>query len=314
VASARTGISQDLLRAWEKRYQAVVPRRSATGRRLYSDLDVERLRLIARLVAGGRRVSDVAGLPIETLTGLVEEDRNERAGALTRPIDAGSIAGFPADNAAGRERQTRKGYLEKALSALEALDKTGLEAVLADAAVGLSSPELRREVISPLLHTIGDRWQQGSLRIVHEHMASAIVRSFMASIANAHSPYPAAPRMLVTTPAGQRHELGALLAAVAAEEQGWDVYYLGPDLPAQEIAAAARQLRPKAVALSVVYQDGSLALQEELRKLRHYLDQEVAIVVGGRATPALRSTTDDLGILAVQDLGDLQDVLIALQS
>jgi methanogenic corrinoid protein MtbC1 len=105
-----------------------------------------------------------------------------------------------------------------------------------------------------------------------------------------------------------------LLAATAAEEQGWDVYYLGPDLPAEEIAAAVRQLRPKAVALSVVYQDGGLALQEELRKLRRYLDTDVAIIVGGRAVSTLRTVAEETGITVVENLGALRDVLIALQS
>jgi DNA-binding transcriptional MerR regulator/methylmalonyl-CoA mutase cobalamin-binding subunit len=307
VVSARTGISQDVLRAWEKRYQAVVPQRGATGRRLYSDLDVERLRLMKRLEAGGHRISDVAGLSLESLTVLAEEDQAERAGSPARPM--GSV---PTAEATGRQK--RDGHVDEALSALEALDKARLEAVLADAAVELSTPALRRQVVAPLLHAIGDRWHEGTLRIVHEHLASVLVRSFIAGISKGNGRSPAAPRMLVTTPAGQRHELGALLTAAAAEEQGWDVYYLGPDLPAEEIAVAVRQLHPRVVALSVVYQNGSFALQEELRKLRRYLDPEVGIIVGGRAVSALRPVEDETGITVVEDLDALQDTLIALQS
>ena len=309
VVSARTGIPQDLLRAWEKRYHAVVPQRSSTGRRLYCDLDVDRLRLMKRLVSGGRRISDVAALPLEGLTSLAQEDRAETTAARAQ---AGAATQSAAEGAAGKTGGDR--HLEEAFAALENLDKSRLEEVLADAAVELSSPALRRQVIAPLLHAIGDRWQEGTLRIVHEHLASAIVRSFMAGIAKGNGRSPTAPRMLVTTPAGQHHELGALLAATAAEQQGWDVYYLGPDLPAEEIAAAARQLHPKAVALSVVYQDGSFQLQEELRKLRRYLDPEIAIIVGGRATSALQPLFDETGMTPVEDLGALQDVLIALQS
>src|SRR5215207_9740292 len=75
VVAARTGLSQDLLRMWERRYGAVEPTRSAGGQRLYSDDDVERLRLIDAAVAAGRRVGRIARLPTRALAELVDEDR-----------------------------------------------------------------------------------------------------------------------------------------------------------------------------------------------------------------------------------------------
>jgi methanogenic corrinoid protein MtbC1 len=149
------------------------------------------------------------------------------------------------------------------------------------------------------------------LRIVHEHLASAVVRTFTSTLGkNANSP--AAPVIVVTTPSGQRHELGALLAAAAAEEYGWNVYYLGPDLPAEEVAAAVRQLNPRAVALSVVYQNGNLQLQEELRKLRRYIDPTIDIIIGGRAVDNLCSFLDEVGIKCVEDLAQFQNELVNL--
>jgi DNA-binding transcriptional MerR regulator/methylmalonyl-CoA mutase cobalamin-binding subunit len=292
VVSARTGIPQDLLRAWEKRYGAVVPRRGPTGRRLYSDQDIEKLRLLKRVVAAGRRIGDVAALGIAQLHALVEEDATEAAPAT-------SLARKPADGGS---------YLGAALDALEQLDKNRLERVLSDAAVSMSTPMLRQTVIAPLLHTIGDRWQEGSLRIVHEHLASAIVRAFMAGFSNG-SPSLAAPTIVVTTPSGQRHELGAILAATAAGEYGWNVFYLGPDLPAEEIAAAVRQIQPRAIALSIVYQNGNLQVQEELRKLRRYVAPEIDIIVGGRAVASLQPFLEDAGIRWVEDLTHFQNEL-----
>jgi methanogenic corrinoid protein MtbC1 len=292
VVSSRTGIPQDLLRAWEKRYEAVVPKRGPTGRRLYSDEDIDKLRLLKRAVAAGRRISDVASLGTGELRDLIEEDAAEigtRATPPQRPAEGGD-------------------FLQAALDALEQMDKNGLERALSEAAISLSSPALRESVIVPLLQTIGDRWHEGSLRIVHEHFASAAVRSFTSTLGKNVSS-PTAPVLVVTTPSGQRHELGALLAASAGEEYGWNVYYLGPDLPAEELAAAVRQLQPRAVALSVVYQNGNLQLQEELRKLRRYIDPAIDIIVGGRAVGSLRPFLEEIGIKCVEDLTQFQQEL-----
>lgn len=295
VVSARTGIPQDLLRAWEKRYAAVVPQRGPTGRRLYTDRDIEKLRLLKRAVAAGRRISDVAALDMADLRDLIEEDAAE----------AGPVSPAAPKPAGDGE------YLETALEALEQLDKIRLERALSDAAVSLSAPAFRQTVIGPLLHSIGERWHEGSLRIVHEHLASAIIRAFMAGLDNGEKS-PTSPVMVITTPAGQRHELGALLAATAAEEYGWNVFYLGPDLPAEEIAAAARQLQPRAIALSVIYQNGNLQVQEELRKLRRYVDPTIDIIVGGRAVSALRPFLEDIGIKCIEDLAQFQNELLNL--
>jgi DNA-binding transcriptional MerR regulator/methylmalonyl-CoA mutase cobalamin-binding subunit len=296
VVSARSGIPQDLLRAWEKRYAAVVPQRGPTGRRLYSDEDIEKLRLLKRSVAAGRRISDVAGLSIDELHALADEDAAEAVPSPTRPE---------------RTRIGHEDHLETAIGALEQLDRRKLESTLADAAVELSAPALRQRVIMPLLNTIGDRWHEGTLRIVHEHLASAIVRAFVDSLGNGYKP-PGAPRILLTTPSGQRHELGALLAATAAEEHGWEVIYLGPDLPAEEIASAVRQLNPRAVGLSVVYKNGNFQLQEELRKLHRYVGNDIEVFVGGRAVSALRPLLEELGFRCLEDLSEFQGELVTL--
>jgi methanogenic corrinoid protein MtbC1 len=228
------------------------------------------------------------------LRALIEEDFAEGVdpAAPARPAD-------PAGTAAA--------LLDESLQALETLDRARLEKALGDAAVSLSNPHMRRDLIVPLLNMVGDRWRDGTVRVVHEHMATAIVRAFLDG---ARSPKPAsAPKLLATTPAGQMHELGALMAAVVAEEAGWNVVYLGPNTPAEEIAAGARQLGVRAVALSVVYRDDDHLIQEEIRKLRDYLDPDIPIFVGGRAVAALGRSLEADGIHVVRDLADLQDHL-----
>jgi len=299
VVSTRTGIPQDLIRAWERRYGAVTPQRARGGRRLYSDEDIERLRLLKRCVSAGRRISDVAARTREELEALVAEDDSASAWPVPSPRPA------PRRAAAGEE------FVAAALEAVVALDRDRVEELLSEAAVSMSAPSLRREVIVPLLDRIGERWREGTLRIVHEHMAAAIVRTFIGSLRNGHG-RANAPRLIATTPAGQRHELGALVAAAAADEAGWSVYYLGPDLPAEEIAAAARQLDARAIAISIVYRDNDFRVIEELSKLRDFVGDSARIIVGGRAAAPVRGRIEALGLELVEDLAEFQDRLAAL--
>lgn len=297
VVSSRTGLPQDLIRAWERRYDAVTPGRGNTNRRLYSDDDIDRLRLLRQAVARGRRISDVAPLPISDLKALVVEDQHE---ANRERKSVGARAKVPVDS-----------LLAEAIEALEALDRHRLEGVLANAAVEMSSRTVRQELLVPLLEVIGTRWEEGSLRIVHEHLASTIVRTFMTAARNGQD-RANAPRVIVTTPAGQNHELGALMAATVADEVGWDVYYLGPNLPAEEIAAAVRQLNAKAVALSVIYRDGESHVIEEMRRLRRLLDPAIPVFVGGRAATTIRDRLVEAGLRFPDDLQEFRAELQAV--
>lgn len=301
VVASRTGLRPDILRAWERRYDAVVPGRAPKGRRLYSDGDIARLRLLRQVVASGRRISDVARMSLEELEALAREDARSASRATYAPRSGGRV-----DGAAG--------YLEAILEAVESLDRPGLEKALSEAAVALSGPLLRREVIVPVMETIGERWREGSLRVVHEHLASAVVRSYLAAMRSGDHIPPGAPGLVVTTPAGQRHELGALMAAATAADSGWDVTYLGPNLPAEEIAAAVRQKGARAVALSVIYPQGDPGVAGELRRLRGFLGPDVAILVGGRAAPSYDEVLREVDARYLGDLTDLHRQLETLSS
>jgi len=302
VVSARTGLPQDVIRAWERRYGAVTPPRGGTGRRLYSDEDIERLRMLRRAVCAGRRISDVACLCHEALGQLVSEDHRE------------APAGDSLRTARVNGAISPQVLLDEALRALETLDRHRLEHVLGEAQVEMSGPSFRQHLVVPFLDIVGTRWHEGTLRIVHEHLASTIVRSFLSIPRNGHD-RSRAPRIVVTTPAGQHHELGALMAGSVAEEIGWDVYYLGPNLPAEEIAAAVRQIGARAVALSLCYRENDAHLFDELRRLRHLIDDPIPVFAGGNAAGAIRERLLEAGLVCPVDLADfrsdLQSALIA---
>jgi len=285
VVARRTGLKPDLIRAWERRYGAVSPGRSATRRRYYSDAEIERLSLLGRVVRAGHTISQVAQLPNEELEELIARD------AVAEPAAAGPV---------GRT----EAILTCCLSAVQRLDCRDLGHQIRRASVELSAPELLDDVLVPLMQRIGDQWKQGGLRPFHEHMASAVVRSFLGSTmgeANHGSPV-----FLAATPARQRHELGALLATTSAAAEGWRVLYLGPDLPPEEIAAAALHQDARVVALSLVYPPDDALLRDELRRLRRLLDSRTELIVGGRASAAYTDVLQEIGALRLDDLRELR--------
>ena len=303
VVTRRTGLSPDLLRAWERRYEVVTPSRSEGGRRLYSDTDIERLRLLYRATLAGRSIGQVAELPTEALAALVRQDAAADAehtarGAPARDADAPSAA---AD------------YLADAARAIERLDATALEATLRRATIALSSITLLDGLLVPLLEDVGAHWREGTLRPVHEHLTSMMVRRVLDGVVEGASPPLATASVVVATPSGQIHELGALLVAASAATEGWRVTYLGPDLPAEDIAECAVRTRARAVALSVVYPAGDPAVGDELRRLRTALPKRTALLVGGAATPSYSAVLTAIGAVRLEDLTGLRVVLRKLR-
>lgn len=268
MVSRRTGLTPALLRAWEKRYGVVEPARSDGGQRLYSDDDVQRLNLLHRVVEEGRSISQVASLSIADLRDLVEEDQMERVGPTT-PQPLGSVSVL--------------GILEGARRAVGEMNPVQLERVLTRGAMAVSVSTLIDDVLVPLLEGIGISWRKGQLGPAHEHLASVVIRRFLEWLLSTVDVGEGAPVFVAATPARERHELGALLSAVSAAAEGWRAIYLGPDLPADEIASAAGRLRAQVVGLSLVDPALSGSSRGEILALRETLPRSIRLVVGGGA-------------------------------
>ena len=294
VAVRRTGLSAHVIRVWEKRHGAVAPARTATNRRLYSDEDIERLQCLSQAVQAGHSIGRIAALPTAELARLVTAG----AGAPTR-----GRSGGPGEAAGGGE------FLERSLLAVQELDAVSLEGHLARASVALGQRALLEQVVQPLMERIGRMWQQGTLRPADEHMATAAVRTFIGSMRAGFQAPAQAPRVVATTPAGQRHELGALLASLAAAAEGWNATFLGPDLPAEEIAGAAARTGARAVLLSIVYPGDDPRLGGELVRLGGLVGDDVALLAGGRAAPQYGPFLHRAGAVTLATLDDLRDSL-----
>lgn len=296
--SRRTGLTPHTIRVWERRYGAVVPERTETKRRLYSEEDIERLILLRRGVLAGHSIGRIAGLPPEELKRLV--DRESGTGSPEASVTADEPDAAPEEK------------VVEALEAVSALDQNRLERILYQAAAGFSRPVLIERFIAPFLEKIGEQWHQGALRIAQEHFASFILRGFLAGlIRQAHVPE-TAPLLLVATPAGQHHEFGALFAAATAVSCGWRGLYLGANVPAEEIAGSANAKNVRAIALSLLHPAGDPRVAEELEILRRCLNRKVPVIAGGRAAGSYRSVLDSIGGVILQDIGSLCSYLNAL--
>lgn len=281
----RTGLSQHVIRVWERRYGAVTPERAENNRRTYTDEDVQRLLLLRQLTEAGHSISSLARLPTVELEALKGREFGGPA---------------PEENAGPEGKLVREAIL-----AVKNLDRPALEEALRRGAVGLGAHGLLERVVAPLTDRIGEMWRKGELTAAHEHFASAVIRLFLGTPHRGFAPGSGAPDLLVTTPTGQLHELGAVIVAAAAADAGWHVTYLGSSLPPEEIAAAAAQNRSRAVALSIVYPEDDERLPHELQKLRQLLPPGIAIIAGGRAAPAYSAALEAIGALRPASLQDL---------
>ena len=297
VVAQRTGLTQDVLRAWEKRYAAVSPMRTSGGRRFYSDEDLARLQLLHDATRAGRRISEIATRSVEELSDLVEADHRAAASAATTQGSRGAEA-----------RSAYSQAIREALEAVEQLDAVGLDTVLTRASLRWSATVMFEHVAAPMMREVGDRWMRGELEIFHEHFATAVVRRRLAEMA-ALGASESDPRILVATPSGQHHEIGALLAAATAVGDGWSATYLGADVPAEDVARAADQCQASAVALGLTYPLADDAVSVELRRLRASLSPSVVMVAGGAATASYAEVLSEIGAITILNLSEFRGLL-----
>lgn len=297
VVAERTGLSQDVLRVWERRYSAVTPERGPGGQRVYTDADIERLALMHAATRAGRNISQVAGLPTEEIAALVGGDIAARQ-RLTPPAlvvpDATDV-------------------VDAALELVRSLDGPLLDQALRRTAARVGATVFLESVAAPLLRRVGDEWHAGRLTPAEEHLASGIVQGIVGDTMRTFTHDHGAPSILVTTPAGDRHAIGAALVGAAAAVEGWNVVYLGADLPAADIASAAANAEVRVVAVSIVYVEDRVQVLGELRELRNKLEKGVVLLTGGAAARGLATELAAMDVKVETSIPGLVEVLRGLQ-
>lgn len=264
--SRLTGLPQDTIRKWERRYAAVTPRRDERGIRRYSDADIARLRELRKATDLGYPIGEAVALPPKALTqaltvtplgrgGLDARSKGARADAVTRAV----------------------------LRGLERYDGEQIDRLLSAASQLLPPADFVFEVMSPLFHQIGESWRAGDLEIGQEHLFSAVARSVLGNLLRRFAVKSDAPSMLFTTPAGEPHEFGILLAAMLAASEGVRAHYLGPSMPAAAIARAAADIGAHVVVVGAANSRSKARLARSLDALTAALPAGARVWLGGKA-------------------------------
>jgi MerR family transcriptional regulator, light-induced transcriptional regulator len=252
----RTGVSPELLRAWEQRYGLLQPTRTPGGFRLYSAADEARVQRMQGLVSGGLAAAQAAR--------LVLSDDEPAPPPMASP-SASTLEEAAGDLAACLDRLDE----QAANTALDRLFSTyTVETVL-------------QEVVLPYLHRLGERWESGEVSVAQEHFASNLLRGRLLGLAQGWGQGRGPAAVLACVP-GEHHELGLLAFGVALRRRSWRITYLGTDSPIGAVADTSRTVQPAVVVLLSMNPEGFLDHAREIGKLA---DQAQVLLAGAGATP-----------------------------
>lgn len=257
--SRRTGVSPELLRAWEQRYALLEPTRSEGGFRLYSPQDEQRVAVMRSHLERGLSAAEAARLTID----------GERPSA--------AVVETPAlTRLAGELR-----------AALDRLDESGAHQALDRLLSGFSLETVLREIVMPYLRDLGDRWARGEVSVAQEHFASQVLRGRLLGLARGWD-HGSGPRALLACMPHEQHDLGLIVFGLGLRDRGWRITFLGPDTPLDTLADAAATLQPAAVVLAATTPEQFESGRAALRRLARAMPLWVA---AAGATPEIAAAT-----------------------
>jgi len=256
----RTGVSPELLRAWEQRYGLLQPTRTPGGFRLYSAADEARVQRMQSLVSGGLAAAQAARLVL--------------SGEPEPRTDSGSAA--PLEDAAGNLS-----------AALDRLDEQAANSALDRLFSAYTVETVLQEVVLPYLHRLGERWEAGEVSVAQEHFASNLLRGRLLGLAQGWGQGQGPLAILACVP-GEHHELGLLVFGVALRRRGWRITYLGTDSPIDAVADIARSLAPAVVVLLSMTPE---RFRDHAREIEKLANQVQVMIAGTGATPEVARQT-----------------------
>jgi MerR family transcriptional regulator, light-induced transcriptional regulator len=281
--SRRTGVSPELLRAWEQRYGLLRPTRSEGGYRLYSRDDEERVRRTRALIADGLSAAEAARLAAveqEPSAGVSVADRADRADMASAPPAVARLAA-------------------SLRSALDDFDAAAGHAAFDQLLAAVSIEFAITEVLIPYLRELGDRWAGGEVSVAQEHFASNLIRGRLLGLARDWGSGGSASAVLACLP-GEAHDLGLIIFGLLIARRGWRVTLLGADTPFDTLEGSVRTLDPALIVLSTRDATRFRRHAESITALAERVTVAVAAPVTDdevRATGA-RRLTDDIAAAA----------------
>jgi MerR family transcriptional regulator, light-induced transcriptional regulator len=276
-----TGVSAATLRAWERRYEIVSPRRTEAGYRLYDEAAVGLITQMNGLVQQGWTASQAA-LEARRRTAGQPAPRARRGRADQRPRHQGQPPPRRDDSAFTEPPPSGLADLGALIPPAANLDAIALSDVLDGAFSRASFETVCDRWLMPALHALGDAWADGSVTVAGEHLVSYAVQRRLAAAFDAAARRSDGPRVIIGLPPGARHELGLLAFAVAARRAGLTTDYVGADLPTDEWAGAVSRHEPSAAVLAASNRAEAKALLTVEAELVH-ARPDLVLAVGGTA-------------------------------
>jgi len=289
--SRRLGVSDHVLRAWERRYGLLQPTRSSGGFRLFSETDVARVRRMQAHLAQGLSAAEAARVALAEDQAALPEKQAGLAGDATPRADSSPAVGAGRLQAAGPGLPAADpgplaavGEWPGALRrALDAFDEPAAQAVLDRLVSDLSLTTMLREVVLPYLAELGERWVQGTASIAQEHFASNLIRGRLAGLARGWGDGQG-PRAVLACPPAELHDLALMIFGIALNRRGWRIDYLGANTPVDEVTRAAQARHPDLVVLATTRPENLEPLTAELIVLARHAS---LVLAGAGATPQL---------------------------
>lgn len=278
TVSRLTGINSVTLRAWERRYGLITPTRTDSGHRLYSDEDIERIKLILQLLDKGITISRVK----DALRIASEETQTDTDGATYW-----------------------NRYQDDMLRGVNNFDENILNAVYNET-MSLYPVELvTKQLLLPLLEKLGQRWQSVSTGVAEEHFFSVFLRNKLGARFHHNNQQNSGPRLVAACLPNEHHEFGLLLLSLAAHARGYRIVLLGADMPLSQLAEVVHRTNSDGIVLSGSVETDAVQLHHELHQLVQ--DSNVPVWVGGKTSEKLRNEIESAGATATGN-----DLIISL--
>jgi DNA-binding transcriptional MerR regulator len=270
AAARLSGVPAETIRIWERRYQVLHPQRSAGGHRQYSESDVALLRALRVLTAAGVRIGSLADRSSDDILRAAEEQRASDA----RVVDEESTGFEP--------------IVDLVIQSARDLDTRRVEELLGRPLLRRYALEVIKELYLPLLERVGDMWHRGELDVGSEHLVEKVITGRIHSLLADKVVQEGGPLAVLACPPGERHEVGLLSAAVVLREIGFELIYLGADLPIEDLVSAVAHRRPRLVVLGVTMSPDQRVLTRLNEQLRAEAFHDVPVLIGGAGGAAIR--------------------------
>ena len=267
TVSRATGVPTVTLRAWERRYDFLRPRRTPKGHRLYSMEQVDLIRRVTALIE--------SGIPVGRVGDMIRQERMISAEPALGNSDSWQIA------------------MEEMIEAVRGFDEKRLDQVYERQLSRFSDARVTENLVIPMLRKLGDSWKRGDTGVAEEHFFSLYIRNKLGSRWH-HGDRPLAGRRLVVAcMPGERHEYGLLFFALIARARGFDPVLLGADMPLVELHKVVERTRAAALVISSTIVPGWQLVERDLRQLAR--ETEVPVFVGGAGTAGMAQTLESVG-------------------